>query len=129
MVSPEILRRGVNCHIDSQLQWLLIDRRSEGVIDDRSNALRFCEIGYTLYVGELQKRIRGRLDVNQLGVGTRCIGKLIELGLVDKGSFNSPIRQQISKELRGRGVVSLLSDNMVSTFEQHHHGREDGAHA
>src|SRR5207253_4752189 len=70
-VSVDVFRRGVDDDVGAEGQRLLQQRRGERVVDDGERSGLFRQPGTGLNVGDLQERVRRRLQPQKLRVALK----------------------------------------------------------
>ncbi len=117
-VPAEVLRSAVNDQIDAVLERPLIDGSSEGVVHARRDPPLTGEGGDSGEIRDRQRRVGGRLHVNEPRVGSHCFLERGELGLFDERRLDAVTGQPALQRLHRAHVVSLLGDQMIAGLEQ-----------
>ena len=87
-VPAEVLRRRVHDGVGAELQRALVDGRGERVVDRHERAALARDDA--LEVDHVQRRVGGRLDPDQLGLGPHRGRDRVEVGLVDHRVLAGP---------------------------------------
>ena len=130
-VAVEVLGDGVDDHVAAELQRELVVRRGEGVVahDGDGVVLGVCYLAYAGDVLDLQRRVRGRFDIDGAGVRPHSGADLIEIGGVDESDVDAVTGQPVLKVGEGAAIEDGVRYDMVAGLAQRPHCGGDGADA
>ncbi len=124
VVAVDELGRRLQHHVGTEQQRLLERRREQGVVDDDDRACRVAEARGGGDVGELQGRVGGGLEEEQLGRPRECGLERREIGSVDELRLDAEARQHLLEEPHGAAVGDVGEHRAVAGGEerQRQHG-------
>ncbi len=125
----DVLGRGVDHHVRTELQRLLQRRRAEAVVHRQQRTLGVGDLGQRGDIHQLGQRVGWRLDEEQLGIrlARRLPGREIaQRRIVD---LDTEALEVLVEQADGRAEHAARDQHVVAGAAQAHHQGEDRRHA
>ncbi len=128
-VAVEEFRRAVNDEIGAELEWLLVDRRREGVVHDHDRADRSASLHQALEGEDLESGVGRRLQIEHAtALGDLRFDRVPVVGLAEL-HVDAEARQELGEDLQGAAVGVLDAHHPLARREQGEEGVADGGHS
>ena len=121
-VAVQVFRGGVHTHVRAEGQRLLVERGRKSAVHHQEGVALVGDVGRCTDVADPDQRIRGRLDVDQPGVGAHRVPDLVRVPRVHEGEFQSELRQDARVHTNHTPVRILLAHDVVAGGEALDHG-------
>ncbi len=105
------------------------DRRRERRIDDNQRAVLVRQCADRADVGNVQQRVRRRLDPHDARLVAHGRSDVGGIGHVDRRHFDVEARQRVPRDLRGARVVRIAHDDVIAFGQQCEQHARTGRHA
>src|SRR2546430_16757508 len=126
----QILGRGMNNNIETELEWPLDPRRRERVVGYRKNFLFARDLRDRFKIDDFEKRIAGRLDPNHSRVFLDRFFEARRVGKIDISEFETGRLLSDFVKKSKRAAIEIVADDDVRTaleqIENRRHCRESG---
>ena len=116
-VPVQVFRRALHREIDAHGERLLVDRSGKRVVDARDDIRGAARRGDRLDVHAAQRRVDGRFEPHQLGLGPDDRRRVRQILERDEAAEDSHARQQRLDQMKGAAVDGRRADDFVAALE------------
>ena len=115
--------------VGAEVQWVLVDRRGEGVVDDELGTVSLHNLGEFLNVKDLQGRVGWGLKPDKLGVGAELLLELGDVAEVLERDVDVSVGSENAAEVSLCTAVDVINAEDVVTLLAEVHKSDMSSHA
>ena len=117
-MSTEIFCSRMHDQVDAKFHGPLIDRCTEGPVNDGDQVVLFRERRHFFQIHNAQGGVCGGLQMNELRVGPNGMSMLIVFRRIDESSFHAQFRQPSTEKFRYAAIDVALRHDVIAAFDQ-----------
>ncbi len=125
----DMLGRRIDDDIGVKCQRVLEHGRREDIVDHQPRARFMRDLGHRPDIDDLERRVRGRLEETNPGLGPHGIAPLIQIGPIDQGHVDVEPRTERLDDIEARTEKRARSHQVISRAELAHQSRVHRCHA
>ena len=115
-VAAEPLCQGMDDDVGPVIDGLGEVRGAEGAVDYQGDAVVVGDFGDCIEVGDLERRVRDRLDEEGARVGVDCLAEVFWVGAVDEAHGDAEAGENVVELSEGPAVQVARRNNVVTAL-------------
>src|SRR5690606_12660712 len=115
-MSAEIFRSTMDNNINTEISRYLVNRRSKGVVYHGQNTMFFSQFANIFQIRNIEVWVGRGLYKNELCIWAYSGFESVVICLVYLRHLDAILQQKIAHKCQRCGIMGVLCDNMVATF-------------